>query len=326
MRVPDYVLKCVGFVGEEGHRDASKVYGDLHGTGFFVSVASRDDRFIHVYFVTAKHIAEELKNVPVYFLVNHVIRGTKVLSGIGDRWWLHPTDSTADLAVTPVNMDSEADFMSINVRDFVTPETTRTGDVWVGDEVFVTGLFTPSPGAKKNMPLVRNGNLAMIPNDQIQTNLGYADVYLIESRSIGGLSGSPAFVRPTIRTHVRENEYGKDVEMLGGSASFKLLGLMHGHWEIEESEINNPQITHVEQRGVNLGIGIVVPAIKIIETLNRPELEKMRNEKDNILMKKNVPGMDSAKKAEEERPQFTKEEFESALKKASRKTDITPKH
>src|SRR6266481_1717188 len=159
MRVPDYVLKCVGFVGAVEHRDTTKVYGDLYGTGFFVSVASRDDRFIHVYFVTAKHVAEELKDVPVYFLVNHVIQGTKVLSGIGDRWFAHPTDSTADLAVTPVGMDSQADFMSINVRDFVTPGTILKGDVWVGDEVFVTGLFTPAPGKRQNMPLVRHGNV-----------------------------------------------------------------------------------------------------------------------------------------------------------------------
>ena len=33
----------------------------------------------------------------------------------------------------------------------------------IGDEVFVTGLFTLAPGQKKNLPIVRHGNVAMIP-------------------------------------------------------------------------------------------------------------------------------------------------------------------
>jgi hypothetical protein len=66
------------------------------------------------------------------------------------------------------------------------------------------------------------------------------------------------------------------------------------------------------------GVAIVTPAIKIIETLDRPELKepRMRNEKE--LSKRNVPTMDSAKRADQKRP-FTQGDFEKALTKATRK-------
>ena len=60
-------------------------------------------------------------------------------------------------------------------------------------------------------------NIAMIPDEPVTTSLGDIKAYLVEARSIGGLSGSPAFVRET----------GAE-----GTGSFYLLGLMHGHWGV----------------------------------------------------------------------------------------------
>ena len=55
-----------------------------------------------------------------------------------------------------------------------------------------------------------------------------------------------------------------------------LLGLMHGHWDISESEMNRPNFSSGSARGVNMGIGVVVPAVKILETLNSPSLLAIR--------------------------------------------------
>jgi hypothetical protein len=57
----------------------------------------------------------------------------------------------------------------------------------------------------------------------------------------------------------------------------KLLGLMQGHWDVTESEINKFQLNN-NPRGVNVGLAIVTPAAKIIEVLNLPELTVMRDE------------------------------------------------
>jgi hypothetical protein len=93
---------------------------------------------------------------------------------------------------------------------------------------------------------------------------------------------------------------------------------MHGHWDIKESEMNKTFITHDRKHGVNMGVGIVVPAYKILETVNHPEFVAMRNQIVNEMKRKSVPGMDSAKEKPEQT--FTREDFETALKKVTRKT------
>lgn len=91
----------------------------------------------------------------------------------------------------------------------------------------------------------------------------------------------------------------------------KLLGIIHGHWDVKETDINSYPIIQDRKRGVNYGIAIVVPAIKLIETLNRSELLERRMKHDETLKKKGMPGMDSARTKKDEADQtFTQEEFE----------------
>jgi hypothetical protein len=167
---------------------------------------------------------------------------------------------------------------------------------------------------------VRQCNIAILPSEQIQTEYGYASVYLVEARSIGGISGSPVLVRPTVR-YWAKGESGSDVLIDGVETSkFKLLGLMHGHWDVRESEINNPEIEQDRKCGVNYGVAIVTPASKVLETINQSGLMEMRKEREQQLNRKSVPGMDSVKAERQEKP-FTKQDFETALQKASRKIE-----
>ncbi len=328
VRIPEVVLKCVGFVGEVTHRDSTGVSGDLCATGFFVSVPCsspelRDTGMRTAYFVTAKHVALDLKDREVYFLVNQIGGGvTELLHVYENKWWLHPTDEAADLAVAQIYQQANADIEAVGIEFLGTPDKLAQLNIGIGDEVFATGLFTPAPGSARNIPIVRHGNIAMMPEEQIQTELGYADVYLVEARSIGGLSGSPVFVRPTVNIPIDERPGNvKNIFVVGHGAT--LLGLMHGHWDIKESEMNKADIVQDRKRGVNLGIGIVVPAIKIFETITRPELTEIRMRAEKKILSKSVPGSDSAKsrEREEERP-FTQEDFNAALKKVSRKTTV----
>jgi hypothetical protein len=325
VRIPDAVLKCVGFIGEVTSKDGSEVYGDLHATGFFVSIPSElpgdiFDRY--AFFVTAKHVASDLEDRDIYFLVNKKSGGIMRLTANGRPWFFHPTDDSADVAIISVDVDPQADIMGIMVEDFVTaddlansqgPSSQRVG---VGDEVFATGLFTAAPGSSRILPIVRHGDLAMIPSEQIETELGYADVYLVEARSIGGLSGSPVWVRTHIQLVVKHEGKLKPANIVGPG---KFLGLMHGHWDIKESDINKALIVHDRKRGVNLGIGIVVPASKIRETIYQPLLVALRKEMEEMLAKQSVPGTDSVKGKDKEPLVFTKDDFETALKKVSRK-------
>jgi len=326
VRVPDFTLKCVGFVGEVTHRDATGVSGDLNATGFFVSIPCAAPELVKtltstVYFVTAKHVADDLKGKEFYFLVNKVGGGTLAIESIvGNKWWLHPTDKTADVAVAHVSgrAAAGADVISVLISQLATPERLLIADIGIGDEVFVTGLFTPAPGIAQNVPIVRHGNIAMMPSEQIQTELGYADVYLIEARSIGGLSGSPVFARPTIRLKLPQKG-SKGAAFLGTGDGATLLGLMHGHWDIREDQKNKAFYDQDRKHGVNMGIGIVVPASKILETINQDELVRSRQEAEGRVSRRMVPGTDSA--TPDNGATFTQRDFENALKKASRKIE-----
>jgi hypothetical protein len=322
VRVADFVLRSVGFIGEATSADSAELQGDLHATGFFVAAPSSLPGRSYAFFVTAKHVADDLKDRAIYFLVNKKGGGVTALDSYADDWWFHPTDRTADVAVLPCNPGPEADVLPISTADFATPQVMDERRIGIGDEVFATGLFTPAPGLKQNWPIVRHGNIAMLPTEQIQTELGYADVILVEARSIGGLSGSPVFVRETIGSRIYMEDDQSEATLAGLGRTY-LLGLMHGHWDIRESELNKASFAHDSKRGVNLGIGIVVPSQKIIETINRPELKRVRDERDAKAKAKQVPRMDSVHTDADEQ-MFTKEDFEDALKRASRRIQPLP--
>ena len=219
-----------------------------------------------------------------------------------------------DVALIQTARQDDVDISPLDLESFATPENIALYDVGIGDEVFFPGLFKPASGIGEARPIVRHGNIAMMPTQQILTKFGYASVYLGEARSIGGLSGSPVFARPTINMSVP----AKNIAMHALGPDLVLLGLMHGHWDVKESEINNPEITQ-DRRGVNLGIGIVVQASKILEVINQPMLKKFRNDLEQAVLKSKIPGTDSAK-PEDQKP-FTQQDFEDALKKVSRKIE-----
>ena len=55
-----------------------------------------------------------------------------------------------------------------------------------------------------------------------------------------------------------------------------LIGMVHGHWDVRASDINSAHPESRDQSGVNLGIALVIPMEKIMETINQPELKEIR--------------------------------------------------
>jgi hypothetical protein len=122
-----------------------------------------------------------------------------------------------------------------------------------------------------------------MPHEKVSTRIGEIDAYLIEARSIGGLSGSPVFVNPTGVRH-------GSLTITEGPQLF-LLGLVHGHFDSEfmplDAVADGPG-----KSGINMGIGIVVPVEKIIEVINQPTFRGLEESAENQLRSHNIPKMD----------------------------------
>lgn len=196
MLVPDEIRKCVVFIL---HIDKNDNQFHLDGTGFFVAITIPEN-LNFVYVITAKHVIVPINqrsaDDSVYLRINTREGGSQIIKTNINDWIDHPTDSSVDAMLLPLAPPLDIfDYLAIPEQMVATESVFRDNSIGAGDEVFFTGLFVNAYGQKKNMPIVRIGNIALIPDEKIPIkHFGNADVYLIESRSIGGLSGSPVFV------------------------------------------------------------------------------------------------------------------------------------
>jgi hypothetical protein len=291
MRFPDEILKCVVFLGRYSRTGTEPTFV-LTGTAFLVRMASEKKGQYFTYLVAAKHSADRLTGCKWGVRLNKKGGGCMIVEGTDDvRWARHPVEPDAvDAAVVPWAPPMDADVGYLPDTWFATNEVIADNKIGCGDEVSITGLFSKLSGKERNHPIVRTGNIAMLPEEPIQDikigdYRGPATVYLIEARSLGGLSGSPVFVRQSVmlQTQIPERLAGGD--LTGEKVAFYaqarvfLLGSMHGHWEVRPSEQNDMPIHTASDRGsVAIGIAVVVPAFKILEILNQESFRRGREQ------------------------------------------------
>jgi len=350
MRVPDEIRKSVLFIGVR--EDLPE--WEWKGTGYLVAIRdahhifsgmieheghtySTTSSYPFLFLATARHVAEELEGKDFALRTNKQDGSLAILEGHADQtWWYHPTERKyVDAAVAiffPPNL-RDLDIHWIDIELFVDQEKIEDAHLGVGDEVFLAGLFTKVQETTSNIPIVRIGNLAMMPGEKIPFKDGkLIEAYLVESRSMGGLSGSPVFIRETLTISAGwkakpgfklnavndPSPESSDLQrlQLAGVGRFYFLGSMIGHWDAPTG-FNLP-----EQEAVNMGISPVVPAHKIKEIITQPKLRDIiRNMNDEMAAKKHGNAKEDF--AKRDKLPFTKEDFESALRKVSRK--IEPK-
>ena len=284
IRVPARIQKCVGFVG--GRRKDGTFA--LFGTLFFISRPIKGATSGSIAFaVTARHVLDAIR----HYGLEPCLRLTVVLKVEKDGtlfhyppwltfklddWTEHP-DRSVDAAIMPMLKWTLFDV------DFIHPPMTLTRDIvteqgiGVGDEVFMAGLFANRPGADRNIPIVRVGNIAAMRDEPVYTpRFGEMDAYLIEARSIGGLSGSPVFVHLGVTRFIEGHGI---VTAADPSGVFYWMGLVHGHFDshgLTEADLVIGD-AGVQRERVNMGIAIVVPADRILEIFNEPKLRELED-------------------------------------------------
>jgi hypothetical protein len=218
--------------------------------------------------------------------INRIGGGLTVVETNLSDWVMHPTDSSVDLAVLPMHIHRESSGYDLAVyplepKNIAWPfqETGRKthdisdlGAFEVGDDVFFPGLFVRHQGEERNIPIVRTGTIAAMGQERVMACLAknqesrLIDAYLVEARSIGGLSGSPVFLYSS--GHSR-----RGVQHEGPSRSF-FLGIMQGHYDRKVQA--DSSVFSDEAEKINMGIGIVIPATKLLEILDRDDLRSER--------------------------------------------------
>jgi len=220
---------------------------------------------LDLYVVTARHLIDLGRQQGGLGIRVNLIEGeTRDILTEPDGWVSHPT---ADVAARRVDTLDGLDVRVITTFQFVTDQYLATQDL-LGEPVFFVGLFTMHPGQHRNQPIVRFGEVAMLPGEDVTfeplpgTEMRMA-AFLVEAHSWGGHSGAPAFVRhPFIVTP------GPNPVVRIGLPKVTLLGVVAGHYDLPR---DLPQELARATVAENAGIAVVVPAQRILEVL---ELER----------------------------------------------------
>jgi hypothetical protein len=273
VNVPDTVRDCVLFLGDkEGGHFRPRT------TAFIVTW--KDQEFGFDYLVTAEHNISGFMQKKWDLWCRSNLKGGGVYEEqLGmEHWRFHPDNAhdQTDVAVSAVGFRAQEDYRSVplNGNEGIagTADALASSHIGIGDEVAITGLFRSHYGQQRNVPIVRIGNIAMMKGERVYTQYcGHIEAYLIEARSISGLSGSPVFVQvPPFQV------LGGEIRQAQGRRLL-LLGLMHGHFDVQN--LNEDVVLDDQRegtRGINTGVGVVIPVEKIIETINHPDLVAMR--------------------------------------------------
>jgi hypothetical protein len=338
----DYIVQCSVYLYEteraakEGHKSG--------GSGFLAHVPSETNPGLgHLYAITNKHILDR---------GFHVLRLTKKSGGIDtvptrpEDWIRHPK---CDVAVIAIEFSHE-DFQwwSVGTDLFITHEIIETYNIGLGDEAFLIGRLVTHAGKQKNAPISRFGNVSLMadPSEPIRCQDYEQEGFLVECRSLSGFSGSPVFVETRqgyeddaaqkVAQHRGADllsKTGPPGKVEGFQASERamwirgrfgpwLLGIDWGHIPLWRNVYKNDHETKTDLYvEANTGIACVLPAWYIGETLYDEDLVKARREEEKKLAQKLKAESASVNDValEPSAQPFSKEDFESALKKAARK-------
>jgi hypothetical protein len=281
----DQLRKAVAFLRVRFTKEG-KLW-DISGTGFFVFYPDerlgKDLGF--TYFVTNRHMAvpgaEEGQSYPVQqFYVRLNLKKQSQGAGMPESAelplapasgapWILPADPSVDLAAIPVNPQQvSADYMAIPVSLILTQDEIKSQQIAAGDQVLFAGYFYQFPGDRRIQPIVREGILAMMPDESIGTTLQKpGSVYLADIHAFHGNSGSPIFV----------NVGGIRGNGLAG-VSYKLLGVISGYYPESETSFSVPAARVLTGEVYdNRGIAAVVPGDEVRALLDVPELKQLRD-------------------------------------------------
>jgi len=280
------IRTCAAFLGR-------KIDGvdEITATAFFLWY--KDGSLSFPYLVTAGHVIEHAADPDysddgmIYLYLNSKSgsRFQTIRSEI-KHWKFHPTNGAVDVAVLPFKILPDLDHTILDPEPHQdVSDNPKRWVIDVGTDVFITGLFQRHAGRERNIPIIRTGSIAALPEEKIdiaQSGEGERLIraYLVETHSVAGLSGSPVFANPMNLARIESK--------IALQAMHVWIGLVSAHWQLDQDKSESEQ--------VNSGIAIVTPKESVLEVFqDHPELIKMREAEKKRRAKNTAPKFDDAK-------------------------------
>jgi hypothetical protein len=300
MRVHDIILKCTAFIGHPSERGFV-----ADGTCFVAYLSEQETDFYYI--VTCAHVVwPERKDLPagstarpqgnVHIRFNRERKPPKAFP-VARNDWVFPKDRWVDMCALLVDPfgpsadpDDEVDWAQINLEGLaITAANADQFGLSLGDEIFMPGAFVGRVGHHKNIPVVRIGHIAAMPDEPVENVAPRDGAYLVEIRSLGGFSGSPVFLNLDFLHGPNRRVFGpaKIIPSDGKTRSrevmivpYKFLGMMLGsHKGRHAQDFISEDDTDIKLADAqfNGGIGVVLPAEQIIHFLREdPDLKETR--------------------------------------------------
>lgn len=192
--------------------------------------------------------------------------------------WTYSNDPSDDLAIAPVGFDQNTlDVIFLPSTMLLSSADVAQNVVEEGDSVMFTGLFVQMAGQIHSEPIVREGKIAMMPREKVQTTLkALGDIYLVDCHVFGGNSGSPMLI----------DLAGARKGSITAGQNYKLLGVISGYVEEKMNFELHAVAAYAGTVDANSGVAIVVPAQKILDLLDSPGLRAIRDRTISALPKK----------------------------------------
>jgi len=268
------------------------IQGGAIGTCFFVSVPDKrlGENSAFIYLVTNRHVAQPGIDLGAPYQVHSVFLRLNLATPEGENQsaagpialtgrthWFFPSDDAVDLAILNIAPDQKTfNYRNIPASMIANSELSKVDHVGVGDSVTFAGYFSSFSGQTRMEPIVRQGVIAMLPQEKLDTTLHKkGQLILADLHAFHGNSGSPVFV----------NVGG----FHRGSISpekYILLGVISGYYP-ESAGFSVPAATVLtgEVRD-NSGIATVVPGEELVKLLNSQEVQADRDAQVAMLTKK----------------------------------------
>jgi len=292
VQVPLELLRCIAYVCARARTGARQW---VEGTAYFVSVEESGEMFW--YLVTVAHVVDAVHAKPsgdreIYIRLNTRSGGTRMVR-TKYKDWLRHEDAGNDVAVYRwPSLGSDLDHLAWPITVQMLDDLVGAFQIGPGDDIVFPGLFAQVPGQRQSLPIVRVGNIAAKCDEPIFLKDIERDIqksFLIEARSIPGISGSPVFVHMGHTRQVATPDGRERRDFMG--IPLYWMGMIHGHYD------DKARPGRRGRNPINVGIALVIPYERVVDVIKSPEETRARQDIASEKRKGGGPSADRTKPA-----------------------------